>query len=192
MRLYKAQVLSYLESSTPGLLHAAPSVLDKVDRVQRRLWRELGLTELQGLLDFRLAPLPARRSMSMLGLLHKIALGEAPLQLAELFPLRGAVAEGRRAARLGNNRPLHDKQLAVPPVARPTEQFRRSLFGVADVYNLLPQKAVDCVDVKTFQRTLQQALKVHATKAGAPVDWQLLFTTGWRALTRRELDELFT
>ncbi len=84
MHLYKAQVLSYIESATPGLYHAAPSVLDKVDRVQRRLLRELNLDEVEGLLDFRLAPLPSRRDMSMLGTLHKMTLGIAPPQLAAL------------------------------------------------------------------------------------------------------------
>ena len=32
-RMYKAQVLSYIESGTPALYHAAPSVLDRIDRV---------------------------------------------------------------------------------------------------------------------------------------------------------------
>ena len=34
--LYKSQVLSYIESRTAALHHAAPSVLDGIDRVQRR------------------------------------------------------------------------------------------------------------------------------------------------------------
>ena len=191
MHLYKAQVLSYIESSTPGVFHAAPSVLNKVDRVQRRLLRELGLSEEQGLLEYRLAPLPARRGIAMLGMLHKVSLGVAPPQLAELFPLCGSVPENRRAARLGNQRRLHNRQLSRPVVARPTEAFQRSLFGLTECYNLLPQKAVDCKDVKSFQRLPQKALKVHATKDGVPEGWQLLFTTGWRRLTRRELDELF-
>ena len=63
------------------------SVLDCVDRVQRRLLRELGLTELEGLTRYRLAPLPSRRDMAMLGVLHKVVLGLAPPQLAAFFPL---------------------------------------------------------------------------------------------------------
>ena len=35
-RLYKAQVLSYIEGCTPAIFHAAPSVLDRIDRVQRK------------------------------------------------------------------------------------------------------------------------------------------------------------
>ena len=83
--LYKAQVLSYIESRTPGLYHAAPSVLDRIDRVQRRFLRVVGFTELEALELYRLAPLPCRRDMAMLGVLHKISLGLAPSQLAALF-----------------------------------------------------------------------------------------------------------
>ena len=45
VKLYKAQVLSYIESKTAAIHHAAPSVLDAIDRVQRRFLREIGLTE---------------------------------------------------------------------------------------------------------------------------------------------------
>ena len=43
-QMYKAQVLAFIESRTPGLYHAAPSVLNRIDRVQRRFLRELGFT----------------------------------------------------------------------------------------------------------------------------------------------------
>ena len=98
VHLYKAQVLSFVESSTPGLYHAAPTVLDRVDRVQRRLLRELGLDELQALLNFRLAPLPSRRDMAMLGALHKVTLGLAPPQLAAFFPAQGKAGKPLRAS----------------------------------------------------------------------------------------------
>ena len=59
-----------------------PSVPEPVDRVQRILLRELGISEVDALLNFRLAPLPSRRDMAMLGVLHKVTLGLAPPQLA--------------------------------------------------------------------------------------------------------------
>ena len=43
--LYKSHVLSYLESSTFALYHAAPTHLRLVDHVQDVLLRELGLSE---------------------------------------------------------------------------------------------------------------------------------------------------
>ncbi len=190
VHLYKAQVLSYIESSTPGVYHAAPSVIDRIDRVQRRLLRELGLDELSALQKFRLAPLPARRDMAMLGVLHKITLGIAPPQLAELFPFRGAVTEPLHMARLRYWRPLHDRQLHSHAELRCTETMSRSLFGLVHCYNKLPQRAANSKTVKGFQRCLQNALKQLA-QVNPESDWQHLFSTGWRRLTRAALDDLF-
>ena len=57
VRFYKAQILSYVESGTPGTYHAAPSVLSCIDSVQSRFLREIGMSEMQALEHFRLAPL---------------------------------------------------------------------------------------------------------------------------------------
>ena len=111
VHLYKAQVLLYLENSTPGTYHAAVSVLDRVDRVQRRLLQELGLTELDALLRYRLAPLPSRRDIAMLCVLHRVVLGLAPPQLASFFPLLGIVREPLGRQRVRSLVPLHCKQL---------------------------------------------------------------------------------
>jgi len=191
VHLYKSQVLSYIESSTPGLYHAAHSVLDKVDRVQRRLLRELGLSELNGLLDYRLAPLPSRRDIAMLGVLHRVTLGDAPPQLAELFPVLGTVWEPWGLRRLRNWRARHSRQLGTHASFNSTELMRRSLFGLVGCYNLLPQKVVNCKTVKTFQKHLQNALKAHAAKVEGPERWQRLYSTGWKGLSRKALDELF-
>ena len=50
-RMYKAQVLSYLESGTPAFYHAARSVLEPIDHVQRRFLRELGYSVRAALAD---------------------------------------------------------------------------------------------------------------------------------------------
>ena len=189
-RMYKAQVLSFLESGTPALYHAAPSVLDRVDRVQRRFLRELGLDERAALRDFRLAPLPARRDMSMLGALHKVALGLAPPQLAALFPLIGAVDDPWQRRRLRNWRPLHNRQLHSQADVSCTERMRLSVFGLVRSYNMLPQKVVDCATVKSFQRCLQNSLKKYASSTTRD-DWQRFFTTGWRLQPRASMDVFF-
>ena len=77
VRLFNAQILSYVESGTPRISHAAPSVLSCIDRVQSRFLSEICINETQALEDFRLAPRCARRGMAMLGALHKINLGVA-------------------------------------------------------------------------------------------------------------------
>ena len=191
MHLYKAQILSYLESSTPGVYHAAPSVLERLDRVQRRLLRELEIDELSALSDYRLAPLPARRDMAMLGVLHKVTLGSAPPQLSALFPVRGTADEPLLYfQRLRHWRPLHNKQLHSHAPFNCTEAMRRSLFGLVRCYNQLPQSVVDSGSIKAFQRKLQSALKEYALK-GTDDAWARFFTQGWRSLTRTVLDKLF-
>ncbi len=191
VHLYKAQVLSFIESSTPGIFHAAVSVLDRVDRVQRRFLREIGLDERTALCDYRLAPLSARRDMEMLGTLHKVTLGLAPPQLAALFPLKGVVTEHMYAHRVRHWRPLHNRQLHSSATPYSSETLHRSVFGLANCYNLLPQKAVDFREVKGFQRSLQNALK-NLAQRHTDENWSRLFSTGWRAFTRTQLDTLFT
>ena len=111
--MYKAKALSYVESGTPALYHAAPSVLNRIDMVQRRFLRELGVSEVAALNDYRLAPLESRRDMAMLGALHKVTLGLAPAQLMALFPAKAAPPVGTNAhrQRLRHWRTPHDRQL---------------------------------------------------------------------------------
>ena len=85
MRLYKAQTLSFIESRIVGIHHAAPSVLACVDRVQKRFLREMQVTSIEALVEWRLAPIGFRRTMAMLGLLYRIAQNIAPPCLCELF-----------------------------------------------------------------------------------------------------------
>ena len=69
IRLYKSQILSFIESRTVGIHHAAPSVPACVDRVQKHFLREIQVTCIEALVEWRLAPLGCRRTMAMLGLL---------------------------------------------------------------------------------------------------------------------------
>ena len=188
-QMYKAQVLSYIESSTPGLYHAAPTVLNRIDRVQRRFLRELGFSEVEALRRFRLAPLPCRRDMAMLGALHKVTLGLASAQMQALFPVIGHVLEAYLLQRLRRWRPLHNRQLQTPCSRSSTEQMKRSLFGVARCYNLLPQDLVDTNSVKLFQRRLQWGLRKCADSGLE--DWKLLFSDVWRRGPRQNFDVHF-
>ena len=127
--IYKAQVLSYLESKTPAIFHAAPAHQNLLERVQRRFLREIGVTEAEALEDFRLAPLASRRCMAMLGLLHRVTLGIAPAQIANLFPSASVQPVSRIPTRLWIMR--HDKQLQER--YGHTDVFQRSLFGLVRV-----------------------------------------------------------
>ena len=83
--LYKSHLLSYLEYRTPAIYHATRNVLEKLDAVQTRFHRDVGVNDATALLEFNLAPLCMRRDIAMLGMLHRAALGEGPPQLKELF-----------------------------------------------------------------------------------------------------------
>ena len=91
----------------------------------------------------------------MLGLLHRIALGEAPNQLSQLFPVSHSHRVDGPVTRLSVRR--HDFQFIEPAFG--TDVMQRSLFGLTVVYNLLPPVAVESRTVKMFQSHLQRALR---------------------------------
>ena len=175
-----------MKSSTLALYHAAPSTLARVDQVQARFLQEVGPTDHEALKDFWLAPLKSRRDMGMLGVLHKVNLGVAPVQIEKLFPRLGCTEETGWKQRLRFWRPLHSRQLATPVDASSSEVLRRSLFGLVACYNGLPQSFVDEVSVKTFQRRLQLGL-LRLAELGAE-DWGLLYSSAWRRFPRTKLD----
>ena len=164
VNLYKSLVLSYLESGLVAYYHAAPTVLESIDRIQRRMLREVGLTPLEALERFKLAPLQSRRDMAMLGLLHRISSGEAPQQLCDLFP-KAPMAAPRFGpqSRMYRTVRRHDKQFVERQGH--TDIFRRSIFGLVSAYNLLPQSIVDVKSVSAFQSRLQRAL-LHTARQG--------------------------
>ena len=185
VRLYKAQILPYLESSTPALHHAAACVLAWVDRVQLRFQCEIWLSELEALKQFRLAPLKSRRDMAMLGILHKVNLGTAPPQLQALVPKLGNTDEVPMKQILCDWRPLRSKQFATHASFTSSNVLKRSLFGLVHCDNRLRQHPVDTSSVQRFQRKLRHGLLQHA-ELGAS-DWQALYSTGWRKLLGRKL-----
>ena len=189
MHLYKAQVLSFIESSTPGIYHAAASVLSRVDRVQDRFLRNVGLDDVSALVDYRLAPLCARRDIAMLGVLHKIALGKAPKPLAALFPLIGVVDEPMAQRRVRGWKPRHSRQLFTEATFESTDVMQHSLFGSVHLYNKLPQCTVDAPSARAFQGRLQAVLKMLASSGTE--GWQRLFSTGWRLMPRSRFHSLF-
>lgn len=190
VKLYKAQVLSYVESKTPAIHHAAPSVLDAIDRIQRRFLREIGLDETSALLRHKLAPLSARRDIAMLGLLHRVSHGRAPSPLLDLLgtspharAARGAVTRGASLR--------HGRQL-VDYISRGghTETLRRSTFGLVTVWNFLPAEVVDKKCRKAFQKQLQRCLMNRALR-NPDADWPHFFLTDARVMPARAFQRFF-
>ena len=190
VHLYKAQVLSFIESSTPGIYHASVSVLGAIDRVQDRFLRNVGLSDRDALFDYRLAPLTSRRDIAMLGVLHKVVLGIAPKQISDLFPILGVVDEPFLRQRVRHFRPLHDKQISTQADFMSTDLMQRSLFGLVRCYNQLPQSVVESKSVRAFQGLLQFGLKSMASSNRD--SWQTLFSREWRLMPRSQFHDVFS
>ena len=189
VRLYKAQVLSYVESMTPAIYHAARTTLDELDRVQRRFLRSIGVTELEALTEYRLAPLSARRDIAMLGLLHRVSHGLAPRPLAALFP--GGRSEQEHQHTRGSAI-RHGRQLAeFGTLGGHTDVFKRPCFGLVTVWNKLPCNTVSTPATKLCQRALQHAL-IQRAKSCPDSDWQLFFSRDARTIPIHAFQCLFS
>ena len=190
VKLYKSQVLSFIESRTAALHHAAPSVLDVIDRVQRRFLREVGLTELEALERYRLAPLPIRRDIAMLGLIHRVCHGYAPAPLAELFERR-EVSQLQAAAATRGSKGRHEKQLMdFIGMGGHTETLRRSCFGLITVWNMLPRNAAEAKQTKTCQRLLQTTVLKRA-KERPDTNWQRFLSSDAKVMPAYAFQRLF-
>ena len=181
VKLYKSQVLSYIESRTPALHHAAPSVLDSIDRVQRRFIREVGLTEIEALEKYRLAPLPARRDMAMIGLIHRVCHSRAPAPLADLFVPRERSTDSSRAVTRGSALRHNLQLIDFINMGGHTEVLRRSCFGLVTVWNMLPVNVAQAKTTKTCQKNLQKSL-LNRAKAFPDTNWQHFFSTDARVM----------
>ena len=86
MFLYKAHILTFIESRTSALHHAVPNDLNTLDCAQRRFLREVNMSKLKVFRTFSLAPLPVQRNISMLCIIDKVAHGLTPYALSNFFP----------------------------------------------------------------------------------------------------------
>ena len=106
VNLYKSKILGYLECKTAAIYHASKSLLLRVDRIQDTFLKSAGITELEALCEYRLAPLAARRDMGMLGLIHRTVLGCGPKQFQKFFKLDATLRSNGREAIRRHNRQL--------------------------------------------------------------------------------------
>ena len=173
IHLYKSRVLSYVEAGCVAFFHAAPSVLEPLDRIQSRFLDFLGVSVERAFLDFNLAPLSVRRQMAALGLIHRCVLDKAPIAISAFFPRIG-VRHVAYATRLEAAR--HDKQIVDKVRGSESQVFKRSLFGFARVYNRLPQGIVDSLSVGAFQRELQSAVRRCLVQRRHRQSWLLFLT----------------
>ena len=169
INLFKAHVLSIVDYRTPALYHAATSTLRSADFILTNFLKLVLVSDVQALVQFRLAPLSARRDMAMLGVIHRAVLGGGPRHVQEFSRVDTQCT--RRSVRQRR----HDKQLCADNfTSHPLESHRRSVFGLIRVYNLLPANVVGASSVSAFQQRLQKLMTCQATSGAR--DWQVLFS----------------
>ncbi len=166
--LWKSDVLSYIEYRTPAIYHACCTILKPIDDAQDRYLRDLGLSDLDALVHFRLAPLSCRRDIAMLGVIHRSVLGLGPRHFHKFVrpPWRWTAAH-----RVSQRHRFH---LEDPIDGRHLNTFRNSVFGLMRVHNLLDADVVEARFVSSFQAKLQALLLARAC-AGCD-DWRQTFS----------------
>ena len=155
--LYKAHLLSFLEYRTPTIYHATRAVLRRLDAVQTRFLKDIGVDEVTALIEFHLAPLSTRRDIAMLGVIHRTVLGKGPYQFREFFK------KVRDATTLQDPRKDSSSPL-----------LKRSALGLVAIYNLLPPAILASKSVPAFQKGLQEIV-AEFTATGLP-QWSEVFS----------------
>ena len=125
----------------------------------------------RALASYNLAPLPCRRDMAMLGLIHRSVLGDGPNQFQQFF--RPAEPPAHTHHTRYQARARHGRQLHDPVDGTHTDYLKRSIFGLIKVYNGLPEHVIACTDVKQFQACLQRDLQRLASQRSA--GWEFVY-----------------
>ena len=151
---YKTHVWCLVELHSGGYFHAATSLLDKVDQVQRSFLNKLEVSESTAFLDFNFAPTPLRRTIGILGLLHKRVLGQCHCSFEKLLPWYSQRFDTSRGS--GHDKQLYGHWLEA---SQHRALYGRSIFSMVDIYNNLPQSVVDAKSVSSFQHLLTDIVK---------------------------------
>ena len=151
---YKTHIWCLVELHSGGYFHAATSLLDKVDQVQRNFLNKLEISESTAFLELNFPPSVLRRTIGILGLLHKRVLGLCHCSFELLLPWRSQRFDTDRGSG-------HDKQLYGHWLEATQHRalYSRSIFAMVDIYNNLPQKIIDARSVSAFQHLLTDIAK---------------------------------
>ena len=172
VNLYKAQALSLIEYRTAAIYHACSSSLEELQHVQDKILSAAGLSAVDALQHFRLAPLCVRRDIALLGLIHRTVLGHGPKQFQEFFSIDERVRREGGGKHSFQLKPLalHESDFRFPG-SRPAAYIEHSAFGLIAIYNKLPRKIVEATtSVPVFHGALQYLILQRAV-AGCN-DWE--------------------
>ena len=176
---FKIHIWGLIEYKNGAILHACPTVLHKLDRVQRHFVQELRMTEEMAFIDHNFPPLCLRRTIGILGFLHKRILNQCHPAIKHLLSFSGMPNA------------CHPKQLEthLDKIIGRENLYFRSLFGIVGVYNRLPEALVNIESVKVFQRILSTAAKRRCQQSWDP-DWKSSFSSCvelWKTLPFMEM-----
>jgi len=155
--------------SASAIYHAADSHLAVLDNLQHHFLRALDLTDQKAFLEYNLAPLCLRRDIAVLGLLHRIQLGEAHDDFATLFQPE----VHQRAVHTRHNARRHRRQFRE--TWGNTDYFNRSIFSAVRVYNVLPEHVVEAKTVQILQSLLTKQARI-ACRAGQ-ANWDRIYSS---------------
>ena len=113
-----------------------------------------GISEIDAVVHFHLAPLSVRRDIAMLGVIHRAVLGKGPLHFREHFPLASQMV----------------RKVVDPRAFLKHPIIKRSVLGLVAIYNMLPASCVTLNSVQQFQRALQNIV-IDRAKTGCG-DWK--------------------
>ena len=94
VRLWRSNVLLYTQCRTRTISHASQLRLSHIHALQESYLRDLGLSPLDALVHFKLAPLACRRDIVLLGVIHRAA----PKSFPRIFPATLAMDEATDTA----------------------------------------------------------------------------------------------
>ena len=152
---YKSHIWGITEYSNGALILAAPSQLQRLDKMQRWYLHELGITDEEAFVTYNFAPPSLRRHIGMLGFLHKIVLGECHPALRQALPF----APPGLIARFHTN--ALDPQRGE--VISHDRLYMRSIYAFILVYDSLPQTLADSPTIASFQARLTHLAKQKAS-----------------------------
>ena len=127
-------------------------------------------------IDVNFAPSELRRDIGMLGFLHKRVLNQCHVGLTTLLPMAMQNPGSR----------WHDKQIdsQIDKCIARHVLWCRSLFGMVDTYNRLPQRVVDIPTISGFQAELTKMARVRCLSGN--LTWMNSFhgcSQMWRTLS---------
>ena len=174
---YKTHIWSSTEYVNGWIYHAAPTHLEKFDKLQEHFLHGLQSNAAHAFKQENFAPPTLRRDIGMLGLIHKRVLGLAHPAFDRLLPLQPA---SYYEANAGNPFLRHDKQIYNHNrECSNNAMFQRSIFSLISLYIRLPQRIINKDTISTFQSELTFIAK-RRCRDGTE-GWQFSFNATYHA-----------